>query len=198
MNTNNHIDILDETLKILFLESGKAEDVQAQKEMAMILSNENPIEMPDSMHHKLMNQLNSVLVQLSLGQLIKDAIQKNNIDKSLLGEQIGLPLPVLKELEEDTVFTNNVPILLLRKLLAGLNISFKTAEQAIRRTFDLLQSRTTSAASFSGITPAFKKGGFSSRESYIRNMPKNSGKELFQNEEALNRYLNRLHELMNE
>ena len=42
MNTNNHIDILDETLKILFLESGKAEDIEAQKEMTMILSNENP------------------------------------------------------------------------------------------------------------------------------------------------------------
>ena len=68
MSTNNPIDILDETLRILFLESGKSERADAEKEMAIILSNTNLIEMPEAMRVKLMDQLNTALVQVSLGQ----------------------------------------------------------------------------------------------------------------------------------
>ena len=59
MSTNNPIDILDETLRILFLESGKSERADAEKEMAIILSNTNLIEMPEAMRVKLMDQLKS-------------------------------------------------------------------------------------------------------------------------------------------
>ena len=60
MSTNNPIDILDETLRILFLESGKSERADAEKEMAIILSNTNLIEMPEAMRVKLMDQLNTI------------------------------------------------------------------------------------------------------------------------------------------
>ena len=198
MSTNNPIDILDETLRILFLESGKSERADAEKEMAIILSNTHLIEMPEAMRVKLMDQLNTALVQVSLGQLISDAMNANKLEDNMLGEKTGLPIPVLIELKEDAIFTNNVPIVLLKKLLFALQIPFQTAEQAIRKTFETLQSRTGPTSFYNGIAPAYKKGGFTSRESYIRNMPKNSGKDLFQNEEALNRYLNRLNELMND
>jgi hypothetical protein len=198
MNNNNHIDPFDETLRLFFLESAKSNDENAEKELAMILSNDNPALMPDMMRLNLMVGLEKVLDQTSLGQLIKDAIQKNTVEESTLVQHTGIPLPVLKELEEDALYTNNVPIVLLRNLLKTLNISFHLAKAAIRRTFDLLQLRGTSSTSHNGLTPTFKKGGFSSRETFFRNAPKGSGKELFQNEEALNRYLNRLDELMND
>lgn len=197
MNANNHIDMLDETLKIFFLESAKTDETALHQELSVILSNDNPVEMPDAMRLKLMSRLKDVLLQVSFGQLITEALERNNIEADNLSELTGLPVPVLKELQADTVFTNNVPIVFLKKLLHSLNISYQAAEKAIRNTFELLQHRIPSAASFNGVTPAFKKGSLSSRESFIKNMPKTSGKELFQNEEALNRYLNRLNELMN-
>ncbi len=197
MNANNHIDMLDETLKIYFLESAKTDETALHQELSLILSNDKLVEMPDAMRLKLMNRLKDALQQVSFGQLIAEALQSNNIDADNLAELSGLPVPVLKELQADTIFTNNVPIVFLKKLLQTLNISYQVAEQAIRNTFELLQHRIPSSTSFNGVTPAFKKGNLSSRESFIKNMPKTSGKELFQNEEALNRYLNRLNELMN-
>lgn len=197
MNANNHIDMLDETLKIFFLESAKTDETVLHQELSIILSNDQLVEMPDAMRLKLMSRLKDVLLQVSFGQLITEAIQKSNIKADNLAEQTGLPVPVLKELQADAVFTNNVPIVFLKKLLHSLNISYQVAEQAIRNTFELLQHRIPSSASFNGVTPAFKKGNLSSRESFIKNIPKTSGKELFQNEEALNRYLKRLNELMN-
>jgi len=197
MSTHNHIDILDESLKILFLESSDT-DLDAEKEISMILSGPSVVEMSDTMHAKLMGQLHNALVQLSLGQLLKETISVKKMEVGLLSDQTGVPVGVLKELEEDAVFTNNVPIVLLQKLFSVLNISFTSAEKAIRQTFQLLQDRLGTATAVNGIAPAYKKGGFTSRESYIKNMPKNSGKDLFQNEEALNRYLSRLNELMND
>lgn len=197
MNANNHIDMLDETLKIFFLESTKTDETALHQELSVILSNNQLVEMPDAMRLKLMNRLKDVLQQVSFGQLITEALQKNSIEPDNLAELTGLPVPVLKELQTDAVFTNNVPIVFLKKLLQTLNISYQVAEQAIRNTFELLQHSVPSSASFNGVTPAFKKGNLFSRESFIKNMPKTSGKELFQNEEALNRYLNRLNELMN-
>lgn len=196
MNENNHIDMLDETLKIFFLESAKTDETGLYQELSVILSNNQPVEMPDAMRLKLISRLKDVLQQVSFGQLITEAIQKNNIEAENLAQLTGLPVPVLKELQADTVFTNNVPIVFLKKLLHSLNISYQVAEQAIRNTFELLQHRIPSSSSFNGVTPAFKKGNPSSRESFIKNLPKTSGKELFQNEEALNRYLNRLNDLM--
>ncbi|MEO7048688.1 MAG: hypothetical protein ABI091_25530 [Ferruginibacter sp.] len=197
MNASNQIDMLDETLKIYFLESAKTDETTLHQELSVILSNDKLVEMPDAMRLKLINRLKDALQQVSFGQLIKEALQSNKIESDNLAELTGLPVPVLKELQADTVFTNNVPIVFLKKLLNSLNISYQAAEQAIRNTFELLQQHVPSSASYNGVTPAFKKGNFSSRESFIKNIPKTSGKELFQNEEALNRYLNRLNELMN-
>lgn len=197
MNEKNHIDMLDETLKIFFLESAKTDETALHQELSVILSNNQLVEMSYAMRLKLMNRLKDVLQQVSFGQLITEAIQKSNIEPDHLAELTGLPVPVLKELQTDAVFTNNVPIVFLKKLLHSLNISYGVAEHAIRNTFELLRHRMPSSASYNGMTPTFKKGNLSSRESFIKNMPKTSGKELFQNEEALSRYLNRLNELMN-
>ena len=172
MNANNHIDMLDETLKIYFLESAKTDETALHQELSLILSNDKLLEMPDAMRLKLMNRLKDALQQVSFGQLIAEALQSNNIDADNLAELSGLPVPVLKELQADTIFTNNVPIVFLKKLLQTLHISYQVAEQAIRNTFELLQHRIPSSTSFNGVTPAFKKGNLSSRESFIKNMPK--------------------------
>lgn len=94
-------------------------------------------------------------------------------------------------------FTNNVPVVLFTKLLSALNISFKAAEEAIYKTFNILQSQATiQHSSSSGLNPAFRKGYHTSRESFSKNSPKTDGKELFENKEALEKYLTRLDELM--
>jgi hypothetical protein len=103
---------------------------------------------------------------------------------------------MIKDLQRDSIYPNNVPVVLFRKLLAALKISFQSAERAIRQTFEQLQSQS-GVVFQAGLSPAFKKGNFASRESLYKSAPPSDGKELFQNEEALNRYLNKLSELMN-
>jgi len=199
MNANNHTDILDEVLKLYFLESAYAGEMALHPELPSILEGEPVAIMPKTMRLKLMGGLKELLKQMSFGQLLTHAIADQKVSAVSLAEETGLPESVLAELRQDEVFANNVPIIFLKKLLKTLNISFQVADKAIRNTYELLQHRVFSVASYEAVTPAFKKGGsLPSRESFIKNKPKTStGKELFQNKEALDRYLNRLDELMN-
>ncbi len=199
MNANNQADILDEALKLYFLESAHTGETALHPELPSILAGEPVVVMSEAMRIKLIDELQDVLQQSSFGQLITHAIDEQKIDKVSLAEETGLPQTLLMELQRDEVFTNNVPIIFFKKLLETLNISFQIADKAIRNTYELLQHRVSSTASYEAVAPAFKKGGsLPSRESFLKNRSKTStgGKELFQNKEALDRYLNRLDELM--
>lgn len=198
MNTNNHTDILDEALKLYFLESAHAGEMALHPELPSIFEGKPVAIMPKLMQKKMMGGLGEVLKQVSFGQLLTHAIADQEVSAVSLAEETGLPESVLAKLRQDEVFANNVPIIFLKKLLKKLNISYQVADKAIRNTYEFLQYRVSSVASYEAVTPAFKKGGtLPSGESFIKNKSKTStGKDLFQNKEALDRYLNRLNELM--
>lgn len=197
MNTSK-IDAFDEALRVIFLESAKEGDVEIlQMQMAIILPS-TEIVMSDQKKDLLLQKLNAMITSLSFGQLLQQTMQKISVSEALAAEKSSLPVNVIQDLKGDVIYTNNVPIKLLKNLLTVLNISFKSVESAIRKTFEMLQNQAFSKNdSFSGFSPAFRKGYFVSRETFSNKTSKTDGKELYENKEALEKYLTRLNELMN-
>lgn len=88
--------------------------------------------------------------------------------------------------------------MLFKNLLSYLNISFSSAEKGIRKTFELLQAKLSPTLNSHSVHPAFRAGLFLSKSDYNAHFANLSdGKELYENKEALDKYLNRLNELLN-
>jgi hypothetical protein len=181
---------------MLFLNSASESLPITGHSMTAILAESNIADMPAEKKQHMVARLQGVLMSASFGQLLTEAMADNSIQNEALEQQTGIPATMIKELQEDAIYPNNVPVVLFRRLLTALKISFKSAERAIRQTFEMLQSRSAAPLEV-GLLPAFKKGNLASRELFYKSAPPCDGKELFQNEEALNRYLNKLDELMN-
>ena len=198
MNTPNKIDTLDEALRIIFLESAKEIDgVNPEQGMNQILSSVDVV-MNDTKKTLLLEKLNNIIVSLSFGQLLQQAMNNMNVNEVAAAEKSNLPISIIEDLKNDAIYTNNVPIKLFKNLISFLNISFKSVDKSVRKTFEILQSTASlKNDSFSGFSPAFRKGYYVSRELLTKNAPIADGKELFENKESLEKYLSRLNELMN-
>jgi len=197
MDAPKKIDTLDEALRVIFLESAKDTDA-AGVGVQILLSSPVSVNMSDEKKALIIQQLNAVITSLSFGQLLQLAMQNLNTTDEVVAEKSKLPITVIADLKNDSIYTNNVPIVLFKGLLTNLNLSFKPVEEAIRKTFEMLQSQVgIKSNNFSGFSPAFRKGYYTSRELLSKNAPNTDGKELFENIEALDKYLARLNELMN-
>lgn len=198
MQTPNKIDTLDEALRLIFLESSKDASDTSDGEMQLILSSSVDVIMNEEKEALLIEKLNAVIAPSSFGQLLEEAMQNLNTTEEVVAAKSNVPVSVVAELKNDTIYTNNVPIVLFKSLLSALNLTFKPVESAIRKTFEILQSQiVVKNDNQSGFSPAFRKGYYTSRESLSKSSHKPDGKELFENKEALEKYLSRLNELMN-
>jgi hypothetical protein len=198
MHTQNKIDTLDEALRVIFLEGAKDAPETADAEMQLILSSPSDIAMSEDKKAMLIQKLNTVIVSFSFGQLLQQAMHNLNVTEEVIAEKSKIPVSVVADLKNDAIYTNNVPIVLFKNLLSALGLSFKPVETAMRKTFEILQNQVAVRGDNpSGFSPAFRKGYYTSRESFTKNSPKTDGKELFENKEALEKYLSRLNELMN-
>ena len=195
MNTPKNIDSIDEALRIIYLESAK-EDLDSEKEMEFILS-ETVEAMDKTMYNQMIDRLTFLISEPSLGALLWQSMEAHTIDDEALSSHSNLPLTVINDLKSDKIYSNNIPITFLKRLLEKLNIPFKTAESAIRKTFEILQNQASFSSSGNwGFSPAFRKGIHTSREALVKSNARNSGRELYENKEALDKYLDRLSELM--
>ena len=146
---------------------------------------------------RTITKLAVMMHQLSFGQLLQEAMQQQNIAEPMLVENTGLTPFVIDELKSDGVYPNNVPIQLFKKLIMTLKLSYSNVKAAVLKTVSLLKQQAV-VSDVSGYTPAFRKVHEQFSRNQIRKSHDSDGKELFENEEALNKYLNRLEELMNE
>ncbi len=197
MTKLNNIDPFDEALRIIFLEASKdVGETDVSLEMNSVLAFNEAI-MKEDRYEDLIARLSSITAQMSFGQLLQQTIDGTHVTEVKLAEAANLPPAVIENLKADSMYTNNVPIVLFRNLLTFLNIPYNAAEKAIRKTFEIIQrNHSFNREATSVLIPAFRKGPHSSRESVSRSMTKGDGKELFENEEALQKYLSRLNELM--
>ena len=192
-------DKLNEVLRLLSLESPKeSDDDSAAAGLALIMSQGEPVEMSGERRQKMVNQLVDVATNLSFGLLVKNEMELAQETTASLAGKTRLPEVVINQLLTDSLYTNNVPIMMLKDLLLYLHISFEAAEQSIRSTFRALKSRANDelfAGSGGTLVAAYRKGSFLSKSS-VPGTTQGNGKGLFENEEVMEKYLKRLKELI--
>lgn len=187
-------DILDEVLKVLYLES--VTDASAEQELSRITNEFTTVEMSPAQKAKLFERLSAIEPVNTLGEIISNRLKELHLEAEQLSHNTSLPLNVIRQLMEDKIYTNNVPIMFFQNLLKRLGISFEQAEKSIRKTFALLQENISIPASTDGLNPAFRKGPHILGVPNVDAYTKGDRRELYENKEALDKYLTRLNELL--
>jgi hypothetical protein len=192
---------LDEMLRLFALESAKeADDDTAAAGMNHILNQDALTDMGTERRRRMIAGLTAVAVDLSFGHLLRAEMERAAETPATLALKTRLPEVVIAQLLSDSIYTNNVPIMMLKDLLQSLHISFQTTEQAIRSTFLRLKARVDDelfSGSGAAAVPAYRKGNFLSKAS-TGGSAQGNGKDLFENEQVMEKYLKRLKELIAE
>lgn len=198
MSKNIKIDPIDEALRLIYLESSStADNAFSSAQLQHILETDYKIQIADADKETILNKLYSYASSASFGDLLLEAMHHKNISVQTLSQELKIMESVIDDLKTDKIFTNNVPVVFIKNILQALGISFKKAETAILKTFELLKSQAViEEVNFRSMQPAFRKGYYASRENSTWSSNMAESRDLFENEEALKKYLLRLNELM--
>lgn len=112
--------------------------------------------------------------EITVGKIISDAIALHELIPAAVEKELHFPKSVILELMNDGIYTNTVPVVLFKNLLISLHIPFAKIESVILPTFKILVSKETSES--------------------IKKKPQ--GYLLWENEESLMKYTNKLKDLM--
>lgn len=199
MNKNIKIDPIDEALRLIYLESSSsADNTFSALQFQNILEAEYNTQISATDKETILNKLYKYASSESFGDLMVEAMSKKAATSLSLAQELKISEAVIVDLKEDKIFTNNVPVVFVKNILQYLDISFQKAHTAILKTFELLKSQAViEEVNFRSMQPAFRKSYYASREvsAWSNNMAES--RDLFENEEALKKYLVRLDELMN-
>ena len=185
MNTLNKVENLDELLRICWLE-----DVLQDNNEAAVFSIATP-EISEIKKNEMTNRLYAFSQQLSFGELLTKSLEGEN--EASIVQKTEISEAMLDELKADKLAVNNVPLMLLKNLLKELHISFVHAQAAILKSFELLRNTVSSIHEPAMARPIFRKGEMDGSSEPFKRVP---NKDLFENEESLNKYLKRLEKLM--
>lgn len=193
----NNIDITEEALRIVYLErSTTLEEEVASQELEYIMSSETVVEMAEDRKNELLSRLGEIAFSLSFGQILDKNIRDLKLSLEHLAQETKIPVTILDELLGDRIYTNNVPIIMIKNLLTKLRIGFSTAEKAIKKTFELLQNSIVEQAGITHEIPAFRKGIYLPKDAVSGAQLRNDGRELYENKESLDKYIGRLEQLL--
>ncbi|MBL0267197.1 MAG: hypothetical protein IPP99_00530 [Chitinophagaceae bacterium] len=199
MNNPASIDRFDEMLRLIYLDQVNAMDPDHTQQELSRMINSKEVSISPANEEIIMSKLTALMQQPSLGQLIQWAMKESNVEEKLLVEKTGLTPVLISELKNDAVYPNNVPIQVFKKLVMALELSYTNVRAAVLKTFGQLKQQIgfNDTTAF-GFIPAYRKGHEQLNYESVRMDSISEGNELFENEEALNKYLNRLEELMTE
>lgn len=198
MKKNKTIDILQEALRIFWLhDSGNEKYHLSERDLELILSaKDDTFNMSDAKRKELLNKLYDTVNGPSLGVLVTESMKAKGINNSKLSKETKLPIAVLKDLKEDRIYPNNIPLRLMQTLLSVLNVPIKAAETAFIKTFELIKRNISSPGMSIRGQVSYRKGveGVESNLSKYRNRSRATG--LFENRESLEKYIRLLKELI--
>ena len=198
MNLKNKVDPFDETLRLLWLKNaGNADPNTSAKELNFILDTNYYTDIDEAKEKLMIDKIFEKINTPSFGQLISETAKTKSISNDTIAEQSKLPVEIIVALQEDTIFPNNIPVRLFKNILNLLDISIDSAKKAIWKTFSIVKNREFTESHSLLLQPSFRHNNFSKQLS-----PKASngtdGRELFENEDALKKYISKLNELMNQ
>jgi hypothetical protein len=197
MIMDKQIDIIDESLRLFYLESAKeAASEEGPSPLESVLHANVSTEMTAANRERMFIRLSDALLNPTFGQVISESMTAMKISVEHLSEQSMLTLESIEEITEDKIHANKIPVMILKELLKLLQISFQKAEKSIRKSFEILQSGNLDRGGASAFSLARRKSVFISKSSYSDGNQKADAKELYENDEALTNYLKRLEQLM--
>lgn len=183
-------DKLNAALRALILNGGTP---QSDRLPGYLLTAEYDTDVPIPRKAKLLEALASALHSgPTLGVLLQQQMQDRTLSPTTLATQLDCPTEVMDALVTDTIYPSSVPLLLMKKLLQHLDITFKTAQEAIYQTLQALDDTRRVAGNSLGMS--FRKSGTTEQGTSSQL----TGRELFENNETLQKYLSRLKDLMGE
>jgi hypothetical protein len=146
----------------------------------------------------LLSSLTQSLSKDTLGSLIQKSLSTSPLSISEMLSNTGLTTSLLEDLKADMVFTNSIPVKSLVKLLKLLNVSLDKAQEAINTTFERLSAESKMFLTIPvKAQPTFRKGSSNNADFDLIRL-KSDESYLYQNKEALDKYIKRLGELYNE
>lgn len=171
----------------------------ADREAAQVFSAKLEVSMPTDRVQNLLNALGNAISKATLGSLVTASLADKQVADEVIHEKTGLTPSILDSIKQDMAFTNSIPVKSLVKLLKFLAIPFDQIISGMEQTFDKLnvESRMLLAVPASA-RPSFRKGvqrgdlgaellHLKADESY-----------LYQNKEAMDKYVKRFTELYEE
>jgi hypothetical protein len=148
----------------------------------------------EGMAEKMIGKLYERLSADSLGVLITNAVSKAKIKTEELAAKSNLPVTTIEQLQADRLLANSIPVISFKNLLKSLQIPFSKAEQAINKTFQILKNEVAFSPSTLGLLQlSFRRRN--SATALNSKARETENQYLFQNEEALQKYLKRLKDL---
>ncbi|WP_138482112.1 hypothetical protein [Dyadobacter bucti] len=173
-----------------------AAGISDELEASFVFGQPVTTELPANKANKLLQALTLELSKASLGIIVQQAAAVKQLSDEMLQEKTGLTPSLLSAIRTDMVFTNSIPVKSLVKLLKLLDLGIDNTMTAIKVTFDKLQAEnSTMSLGNLNFQPAFRKGVI--RGDFGKDLSgiKSDESFLYQNEEALTNYTNRLTEL---
>lgn len=194
-NRKTTIDPIEEALRLNYL---NANSLDASKELNRIMEGKYSVEISSEKAKQMVNSLYEKLAVDSLGIIISKAIETGNIKVEEIATESSLPIMTIEQLQADLILANSIPVISFKNLLKRLQIPFDKAQEAIIKTFHILKNDLAfSPSTVTAMRLAYRRRNTKSSTSFNTKASKAENQYLFQNEEALNKYLNRLGELYN-
>ncbi|MBN8876764.1 MAG: hypothetical protein J0I32_04405 [Sphingobacteriales bacterium] len=197
-NKNIKIDAIDEALKFAYLnaDTDQTNTINPSDQISYIINAAYPVQLSDELSTKMIDKLYEKLAVDSLGILLTNAIKDGGTKVEDLATEVSLPAITIEQLKEDAILANSIPVISFRNLVKKLQIPFGKVEQAINKTFHMLKNEAAfSPAAISSLQLSYRRRNTKTASSLNTKASKSERQYLFQNEEALNKYLKRLGEL---
>lgn len=184
----------DEALRLIWFDSADIDE----SIVSDILNTNYHLQMSSDLQAEMMIQLEYHLLNKSFGNLLSEQMIVQSINVNNLTDLTKIPNTLIEDILEDRILTNNIPVFFVKTLLKILNVQFKDAQKAILRTFEIIKSSQFGMNGGFAMTqqPSFRKQGSVNRTLNDWTTLNSDNRELFENKDALNKYLLRLNDLM--
>jgi hypothetical protein len=197
MSNQKNINSFEEALRNTWLQSAKDADIGfSERELKLILSStDDTFEMDEQKKEALINKIFETSNGPSIGSVISEAMNLGKLSSESMANGAKIPLAMFQQLISDEIFPNNVPVVGLGKILNMLSIQIENARQPIQTTFNIMKAkelRNIDASCRIAARRQQPEGGIGS----VNRNGENKGRELFENQEALDKYLQKLEEVM--
>ena len=187
---NTHYDIIDTAIKLVNAGDRNIRTEVESIQLEQILEADYSVQINSSRREQMIVRLKEAY---SFGQLLNVKLSEYQTTSEKLAREVRLSKSQLAQLIEDKVYANNVPVKKLKRLLVALNISFEKAEKAIRKSFDMIVLNQSEKNWNTHSQLAFRRN---SKTSNAKNNYSNQKSGIYENQEALDNYLEHLKELI--